>query len=87
MPGSLPRPTSVRKRIRQLTSLACVLACMAGLLALASGHVIHGALLLLGGLVLVPGSIWGRRHKHHVADASLSEPHSVPTTRRWRKAA
>lgn len=87
MPGSLPRTTSVRKRIRHLTTLACVLACAAGLLALLSGHVAHGALLMLAGLVLVPGSIWGRRHKRQPLDAGLLTPEGVPAARRWRKAA
>lgn len=87
MPGSLPRPTSARRRIRHLTTLACVLACAAGLLTLLSGHVIHGALLMLAGLVLVPGSIWGRRHKQHQLDATLLATSSAPATRRWRKAA
>lgn len=87
MPGSLSRPTSARKRIRHLTTLACVLACAAGLLTLLSGHVIHGALLMLAGLVLVPGSIWGRRRKQHRLDATLLAASSAPATRRWRKAA
>lgn len=87
MPGSLPRPTSVRKRIRHLTTLACVLACAAGLLTLLSGHLIHGALLMLGGLALVPGSIWGRRHKRQPRDASLLTAEGAPVARRWRKAA
>lgn len=87
MPGSLPRPTSVRKRVRYLTSLACVLACTAGLLVFASGHPLHGVLLFLGGLVLAPGSIWGRRYKHHLADTRLITPHGGSTSRRWRKLA
>lgn len=87
MPGSLSRPTSVRKRIRHLTTLACVLACTAGLLTLLSGHVIHGALLMLGGLVLVPGSIWGRRHKRHLLAAPVLATSAPAATRRWRKAA
>lgn len=87
MPGSLSRPTSARKRIRHLTTLACVLACTAGLLTLLSGHAIHGALLMLAGLVLVPGSVWGRRHKPHHLDAALQATSSAPATRRWRKAA
>lgn len=87
MPGSLPRTTSARKRIRHLTTLACVLACAAGLLTLLSGHLIHGALLMLGALVLVPGSIWGRRHKRQPLDVGLLTAEGAPVARRWRKAA
>lgn len=77
---------STRRRIRHLTTLGCVLAGAAGLLALLNGHLIHGGLMLLAGTVLVPGSIWGRRHRAHQAPAAaFAAP--APTPRRWRKAA
>lgn len=65
MPGSLFRPTSVRTRLRQLTTLACILTALAALAALGYGHLIHGALLMLGAFSLVPGSVLGRRHRLH----------------------
>lgn len=63
MPGSLSRSTSVRTRLRQLTTLACALTLLAALAALSYGHLVHGTLLMLGALTLLPGSLWGRRHR------------------------
>jgi hypothetical protein len=86
MPGSTPRPTSIRKRIRYLNTSACALTALAALAILASGHVIHGALLMLAAALLLPGSIWGRRHRQHMSEAALL-PSAPAVARRWRKAA
>ena len=86
MPGSTLRPTSIRKRIRYLTTTAFVLTAITALAILANGHVIHGALLMLGAMLLLPGSIFGRRHRQHLTEAALAS--STPAApRRWRKAA
>lgn len=88
MSGSLPRQTSLRQRTRYWTTLACVLAGMSGLLTMLAGHSVHGALLLLAGLVLVKGSIWGRRGKRHAGSEPVA-PGSAESanSRKWRKAA
>ena len=88
MSGFLPRQTSLWKRSRYWTTLACVLASVSGLLTMLAGHSLHGALLLLAGLALVQGSIWGRRGKRHAAAESMHEV-TVETadSRKWRKAA
>jgi hypothetical protein len=51
--------------LRQFTTLACVLIALAALTALGFGHLIHGTLLMLGALSLVPGSVWGSRHRRY----------------------
>lgn len=86
MPGSTPRQSSIRKRIRYLGTIACALTCLAALIILANGHVIHGALLMLGAGLLLPGTVLGRRHRQHLSEATLAS--STPAQpRRWRKAA
>lgn len=86
MPGSSLRPTSIRKRIRYLTTIAFALTAITALAILASGHVVHGALLMLGAMLLLPGSIFGRRHRQHLSEAALASSTPAPP-RRWRKAA
>ena len=87
MPGSKLRPTSIRKRIRYLTTIAFALTAITALAILANGHVIHGALLMLGAMLLLPGSIFGRRHRqHHLSEATMASSAPAPP-RRWRKAA
>ncbi|TAK92954.1 MAG: hypothetical protein EPO09_14200 [Aquabacterium sp.] len=86
MPGSMPHTTSIRKRLRYLTTLACALTALTAVGILASGHVIHGALLMLGAMLLLPGSIFGRRHRQHLSEAALASSTPAPP-RRWRKAA
>ena len=66
MPALQSSKTSVRTRLRQLTTMCCVLAALGGVLGLAGGHVIHGALMVLGAVLLVPGTIWGRRRQPHL---------------------
>jgi hypothetical protein len=89
MLGSTPRPTSIRKRVRYLTTLTCVLTALVALGVLANGHVIHSALLMLATMVLIPGSIWGRRHRMHAAQPIVATVASaaLAVARRWRKAA
>lgn len=86
MPGSMPHTASIRKRIRYLTTLACALTALTAIAILASGHVIHGALLMLGAMLLLPGSILGRRHRQHLNEVALA-PSTPAQPRRWRKAA
>lgn len=86
MPGSTLHPTSIRKRIRYLTTIALMLTAITALAILANGHVIHGALLMLGASLLLPGSIFGRRHRQHLSEEALAS--REPTAQsRWRKAA
>jgi hypothetical protein len=59
---------------------------VAGLLTLVLGHHVHGTLLLLAALALLPGSVFGRRGKRHVAHAQ-AEPIQAEQARKWRKAA
>jgi hypothetical protein len=86
MPGSTPRPTSIMKRVRYLTTLTCVLTALVAMGALSNGHLIHGALLMLAAMVLIPGSIWGRRHRLHATQPSVASA-ALAVARRWRKAA
>lgn len=86
MPGSLFRPTSVRTRLRQLTTLACLLTALAALATLSWGHLIHGALLMLGAVALVPGSVWGRRHRRARRMSADLTPSQLQA-QAWRKAA
>lgn len=86
MPGSTLHPTSIRKRLRYLTTIACALTALTAVGILASGHVIHGALLMLGAMLLLPSSIFGRRHRQHLSEATLASSTPAPP-RRWRKAA
>lgn len=65
MTGSRPQSTSVWQRSRHWATVAFGMAVLGGLLALALGHVIHGALLLLAALPLFKGSVWGRRGRRH----------------------
>lgn len=88
MPGSYPVTRSVWRRTRYWTTLACTLAAVAGMLSLASGHSMHGALLLLAALVLFNGSVFGRRGRRHLhEDLSAAEQAQADATRKWRKAA
>lgn len=86
MPGSTPRATSIRTRIRYLSTIACMLTALTAVGILASGHLIHGALLMLGAMLLLPGSVLGRRHRQHLNEATLA-PSTPAPPRRWRKAA
>ena len=81
MPATQSRKTSIRTRIRHITTMCCVLACLAGIVALAYGHVIHGALLMLGALLLVPGTIWGRRRRPHLRLVYSAAQGTLPDSR------
>jgi hypothetical protein len=86
MTGSRSLPTQVWRRSRYWATAACGIALLGGLLALASGHVIHGALLLLAALALVNGSVFGRRHRRrNLAQALTAE--AVSSRRPERTAA
>lgn len=88
MPRSSPVTRSMWRRTRYWTTLACALAAMAGLLSLARGHNVHGALLLLAALVLFNGSVFSRRGRRHLHDdLSAAEQAQADTNRKWRKAA
>lgn len=73
---------------RYWTSLACVTALVAGLLTLAAGHPMHGWLMVLGALMLVRGTVWGRRSRRYAEMPMLTEaPQPTQASRKWRKAA
>ena len=61
MNGTRPHPLSLRERMRLITTGACVLMALLGLWSLLSARPVHGALALAASLLLVQGSIWGRK--------------------------
>ncbi|MEJ5898108.1 hypothetical protein WIT60_14855 [Aquabacterium sp. G14] len=61
MNGTRPHPLSLRERMRLITTGACVLMGLLGLWSLLSARPVHGALALAASLLLVQGSIWGRK--------------------------
>ena len=61
MNGTRPHPGSLRERMRLTTTGACVLAALLGLWSLLSARPVHGMLALAASLLLVQGSIWGRK--------------------------
>lgn len=73
---------------RHWTTIACLSALAAGLLTLAAGHPMHGWLLVLGSVMLVKGTVRGRRGRRR-SDVMpmLTEPPRDADHRRWRKAA
>ena len=76
------------KRTRYWTTLACVTALLAGLLTLAEGHPLHGWLMILGGLVLTRGTVWGRRGRRSgQADLLADGAKASAASRKWKKAA
>ncbi len=86
MPAS--RSTSPWRRTRYWTTLACVSAILAGLLTLGAGHLLHGWLLILAGLVLSKGTVFGRRGRRHLREHEAAVQHTATaTSRKWRKAA
>lgn len=90
MPSAQPRPHSPWKLSRYWTTLACVTALVAGMLTLVAGHPLHGGLMLLGSLLLVKGTIWGRRGRRRAAITVQAEgvrDESPSTHHRQREAA
>lgn len=78
------------RHTRYWTTLACLSALGAGMLTLAAGHPLHGWLLVLASLVLVKGTIWGRRSRRRPDMPMLAqtpETTSAQQNRKWRKAA
>lgn len=61
MNGTRPHPLSLRERMRLITTGACVLMALLSLWSLLSARPVHGALALAASLLLVQGSIWGRK--------------------------
>lgn len=61
MNGTRPHPGSLRERMRLITTGVCVLAALLGLWSLLSARPVHGMLALAASLLLVQGSIWGRK--------------------------
>jgi len=87
MPASRNLPTKVWRRSRYWATAACCITLVGGLWALASGHVIHGALLLLAALTLVKGSVWGRRGRGRPPAARAAFQEARSTQPPERKAA
>jgi len=86
MPAS--RSHSPWRRTRYWTTLACVSAVLAGLLTLAAGHPLHGWLMILGGLMLVKGTVFGRRGRRHLREHEAAMQQTAASAgRKWRKAA
>ncbi|MFT3857604.1 MAG: hypothetical protein QM742_08945 [Aquabacterium sp.] len=77
------------RRTRYWTTLACLTALVAGLLTLAAGHPMHGWLMMLGALMLVKGTIWGRRSRRHTEMPMLAEhvDTEAAAPRKWREVA
>lgn len=61
MNGTRPHPGSLRERMRLITTGVCVLMALLGLWGLLSARPVHGVLALAASLLLVQGSIWGRK--------------------------
>ena len=61
MNGTRPHPLSLRERMRLITTGACLLMALLSLWSLLSARPVHGALALAASLLLVQGSIWGRK--------------------------
>ena len=61
MNGTRPHPGSLRERMRLITTGVCVLMALLGLWSLFSARPAHGVLALAASLLLVQGSIWGRK--------------------------
>lgn len=73
---------------RYWTTLACVSALVAGLVTLAAGHPMHGWLMVLGSLMLVKSTVWGRGSRRSPEMPMLTEaPESEQARSKWRKAA
>jgi hypothetical protein len=83
--GRLPSPW---KRARYWATLALGLTTTAGLLLLANGHLMLGALTLLAALLLVKSSVFGRRAKRiHHDSAPATSATAAPHRSKLRKAA
>ena len=90
MSASLPRSSSAWKRSRYWATLACMVALVAGLLTLAAGHPLHGSLMLLGALMLVNSTIWGRRGRRQApmpAQEEVARSAPAVASRKWHEAA
>jgi hypothetical protein len=93
MPASQARSRSPWQRTRYWTTFACLVAVAAGLLTLAAGHPMHGWLMILGGLMLVRGTVFGKRgrrirlHAHGPGHGQTAAIGSNNNSRKWRKAA
>lgn len=61
MNGTRPHTWTLRQRMRQVTTLACALMALLGLWSLISARPAHGVLALAASLLLVQGSVWGRK--------------------------
>lgn len=63
--------TSIWQRSRQATSVACLLAGVAGLALMAQGHNLHGVLALAACTVLLRSSVVSHRARRRAAVANL----------------
>lgn len=52
---------SLRHRMRVMTTATCVLTGMVGLWSLASDRPVHGVLAMVASMLLLQGSVWGRK--------------------------
>lgn len=82
------RLTSPWRRTRHWTTLACVTAVLAGLLTLSAGHLMHGWLLILAGLMLAKDTVFGRRSRRPQREHEVAIPQTASAAdQKWRKAA
>lgn len=61
MNHSTHQSPSLRQRMRLMTTATCVLTGMVGLWSLASNRPVHGVLALAASVLLLQGSVWGRK--------------------------
>lgn len=63
--------TSIWQRNRQVTSVACAIAGVAGLALMVQGHNLHGVLALAACTVLLRSSVLSLRARRRAAVANL----------------
>lgn len=63
---------------RYWTTFACLTTLVTGLITLAAGHPLHGWLLVLGSLMLVKGTVWGRRSRRRAGMPMLAPLQAPP---------
>lgn len=72
MDGQRPQPLSLRQRLRYATTLACASMALIGLWGLLNERPAHGALAMAAALLLVQGSVLGRKARRTRARVPVS---------------